>query len=296
MKSAVADPETPLYCARIVAVTGEEFHFAWYPHNVKMSNGQFYLSDPFFQPTDLASTSDLSPSVFDSQGFFDAAGITRDQLLSGLLDNSKGYYFKSSWTNPIEDEEPLKKTILGAGQIDDEVYTLEHMNLKDAMSQTVGSTVVSKCTWTLFDETLDGDIIATDRSRCTGPRAATDGPLLADYEVTGTVTHVTSNGVWRDSGRSEAEGYFNFGSVKWLTGLNAGLRSTEIKSSLADGTITTHLAAYYTVQVGDTYKASPGCDHLRDGDCFTKFNNNINCNHMADVITKSEYTKHGTNQ
>ena len=295
MKSSVADPETPLYCARIEAVTGEIYRFAWYPHDVVMSNGDVYVADPFYKPSDLSGTADLTPSVFDSQGFFDATGITRNQLISGLLDNAKGYAFKTSWAAaPVKDEEPLRKVILGAGEIQDEVYKLEHMSLKDALNQTVGSEVCAKCTYVLFDETLDGDVIASDRSRCSGPRAAPDGPVIGDYIVTGAVTSVTSQKVWQDSSRAEAEGYFNYGSVKWKTGANAGLRSTEIKSSLADGTITTHLAAYYTIEIGDEYEAHLGCDHLRDGDCYTKFNNNINCNAMPDVITREEYSKHGT--
>ena len=294
MKSAVVDPETEVFCARIETVGGLILRFAYYPHDLIMSNGEVYISDPFFEPSDLSSTADLTPSVFDSKGFFDATGITRDQLISGVLDSAKGYAFSTSWTAPVEDEKPLTKTIFGKSRIQDDVFIIENMSLTDALNQSTGSTINSKCTYTLFDETLDGDIIASDRSRCTGPRAAQDGPLLADYKVSGTVTSVTSQKVWADSGRAEAAGYFDYGQVLWKTGNNAGLRSFEIKTHATGGVITQHLATHYPILVGDTYDMIPGCDHTRSGDCINKYNNAINCNAMENLITEEEYVDYST--
>ena len=292
MKSAIIDPEAEVFCARIETVGGLILRFAYYPHDLIMSNGDVYLSDPFFSPSDLSSSSDLTPSVFDTEGFFNASGITRDQLISGILDNAKGYAFKTSWTAPVVDEQPLKKSIFGKSRIQDNVFIIEQMSLKDAMNQSVGATINSKCTNTLFDETLDGDVIASDRSRCTGPRSNQDGPLLADHLETGTVTSVTSQKIWADSGRAEAVGYFDYGSILWLTGDNAGLRSFEIKTHTSGGTIEQHLATHYPIQIGDTYKMIPGCDHKRSGDCINTYNNAINCNAMEDLITEEEYSNY----
>lgn len=293
MKSAVVDPETEVFCARIETVGGLTLRFAYYPHDLIMSNGEVYIADPFFEPSDLSSTADLTPSVFDSKIFFDVTGITRDQVISGVLDSAKGYAFATSWTNPIEDERPEKKTIFGKTRIQDDVAVIENMSLSDALNQSVGTNVNSKCTWTLFDETLDGDVIASDRSRCTGPRAAQDGPLLADFLETGTVTGVTSQKIWTDSSRAEAAEYFNYGSVLWLTGNNAGLRSFEIKTHATGGVFEQHLATHYPIQVGDTYKMIPGCDHKRSGDCINTYDNAINCNGMEDLITEEDYANYG---
>jgi hypothetical protein len=295
MKSAVVDPATSVMCARIETVGGSIFRFAYYPHDLVMSNGETYIADPFYEPSDLSATADLSPSVFDSKGFFDATGVTRDQLLSGLLDNAKGYAFTTSWAAPVEDERPEVKTIFGKSRIQDDVYYIENMSLEDAANQSVGTTINAKCTYTLFDETLDSTtLIATDRSRCTGPRSAQDGPVLADYLETGTVTGVTSNKLWTDSSRAEAAGYFDYGSVLWLTGDNAGLRSFEIKTHATGGVFTQHMATHYAIQVGDTYKMIPGCDHKRSGDCINKYNNAINCNAMENLITEEEYADYST--
>lgn len=295
MKSVIADSETRVVCVRIEAISGLTLRFIAYPHDLEMSNGEVYQSDSGYEPTALSATASLSPDVIDLQGIFDAAGISRDQLISGVMDNAKAYAFATSWATPVEDEEPIGKFLLGKTRIQDDRYVIEKMHLIDALGESVGRTVGPKCPWTVFDETLDGDVIPYQRSRCTGPRSAQDGPLLADYKVTGTVTHVTSQKVWRDSSRAEAAGYFDYGSVLWTGGDNAGLRSQEIKSHAADGTITQFMATYYPVQVGDTYELSPGCDGIRSGDCKTKFNNTVNYGGFADIITSTAYNKHGTN-
>jgi len=289
MKSVVADPETSVFCTRYETVGGSIFRFISYSHDLVIS-GETYVANPFYQPTDITSSADLSPAVHDAEGYFAAAGITRDQLISGLLDNARVFTFKTSWANPVVDEEKVSLTIMGKGRLEDDRYVIEQMDQADALNQRTGSTVIAKCPYVFCDETLDGDIIASDRSRCTGKRSAPDGPSLADYTVTGTVTSVTSQAVWADSGRSEAVDYFKYGSVLWLTGNNAGLRSFEIKSSLADGTIETHQAAHYTIEVGDTYKAHRGCDHDRDGDCSQTYDNAINYGGYPDLITEEAYT------
>ena len=230
MKSQVADPETRVFCMRIETIGGLIFRFTWYPHDLLMTNGTVYKADPYFEPTGISSTSTMSPDVFDVESFFSTAGITRDQLISGVLDSAKVYLFATSWASSVEDYEPLKKGVFGKGRIEDDRFTIEMMGLVDALGQNVGRSVGPKCDWTLFDETLDGETIPYNRSRCTGPRSAQDGPLLADYKVSGTVTAVTSKKIWQDSGRTEAANYFQYGSILWKTGNNAGLRSFEIKN------------------------------------------------------------------
>ncbi|MDX2350409.1 MAG: DUF2163 domain-containing protein [Porticoccus sp.] len=294
MKSVVADNETTVTCVRIETVGGLILRFIAYPHDLSMSNGEVYQSDSGYQPTALSSTTTLAPAVLDLQGVFDAAGISRDELVSGVMDNARAYVFNTSWATPVEDEEPVGKFLLGKARIQDDRYVIEHMHLIDALNESVGRTYGPKCPWVLFDETLDGDTIPYQRSRCTGPRSAQDGPLLSAYKVTGTVTHVTSQKVWRDSSRAEAVNYFNYGSILWTTGDNAGLRSQEIKTHAADGTVTQYMATHYPVQVGDTYEMAPGCDGLRAGDCKTKFSNAANYGGFADMITSTAYTKHGT--
>lgn len=295
MKPTLADPQTLVICVRIEARGGQVLRFISYPHDLAMSNGNLYRSDLGYEPTAFSVTNGPAPPVLDLSGVFDAFGISRDELISGVWNSAKAYVFATSWANPVEDEEPIGKFVLGKVRIQDERYVVEKMGLIDALNQDEGRTHGPLCPWTLFDETLDGDVLPYHRSRCTGPRSNPDGPLLANYKVTGTVTHVTSNQVWRDENRAEAAGYFNRGSVRWLTGNNAGLRSQEIKAHAADGTITQFLPTYYPVQVGDQYEMIPGCDKRKTGgDCVGKFSNAINFGGFEEVPTSSAYYQRGT--
>jgi hypothetical protein len=195
----------------------------------------------------------------------------------------------------VEDYEQVRQTIAGKARIEDEKYIIERMDLNDALNQNTGTIVLAKCTHTVFDETLSGIVIPAEESRCTGPRSNPDGPALADFRVSGTVTHVTTdNRQWRDENRAEAAGWFDRGELLWTGGDNAGLAELEIKTSQADGTITTHFSPYFPVKVGDTYDAAPGCDKVRSGDCYTKYNNNINCNGCQDLTTEEDHADYTT--
>lgn len=295
MKSTVADYQTRVYCVRVEAVDGSIFRFASYPHDLTMSNGAVYRSDLGYEPTDMVMETTARGSIFDLAGFFDAAGISRDQLNAGVLDGARVYAFATSWATPVEDEEELLLAFFGKAHIRDGKYAIECMGALDALTQSVGNTFGPLCTHILFDETLDGDIISTDRSRCTGPRSAPDGPVLADYKETGTITSVTSAKVFADSSRAEAVGYFDYGSIKFTSGDNAGLRSIKIKKHTASGTIELYHAPHYAVQVGDSYEMVPGCDHQRLGDCFTKFNNCKNCNGNDYMAPPEAYKEFGSN-
>jgi len=295
MKSVLANPEALVYCVRIVTVNGTIFRFVSYAHDLIMSNGAIYKTDLGYEPTDLVIETNTTGSLWDLEGFFEIAGIDRDQLKSGLMDNARVYLFATSWAVPIEDEEPATKGIMGKASIRDGRYTIEVMGLIDTMNQSVGRTFGPLCDWTLFDETLDGDVIPYERSRCTGPRAAQDGPLIATYKVTGTVTSVTSQKIWTDSARAEAAVYFDYGFVKWTSGDNAGLPSQPIKAHAAGGVITQYHSAHYPIQIGDAYEMIPGCNKKKSGDCVTKFSNGINNGGFEDMAPPESYKEFGGN-
>lgn len=299
MKSTVANQETRVFCVRIVAVDGTTLRFASYPYDLIMANGAVYQTDSGYQPTAITSASNGAADVLDLSGVFAVAGLSEDKLISGLFDNARAFAFATSWASPVEDEEPLGKYIMGKSRIEDDRYVIEKMALIDALSQNVGRTCGPLCPWTLFDATIDGESVPYARSRCTGPRAAPDGPVLASYKVTGTVTAVTSNRQWQDaalvtSPLAYAASYFDYGSVRWTSGSNAGLRSSEVKQYAADGTVTTYLPAHYTILVGDAYEMVPGCDHRRTGDCINKYNNAINSGGFDRMAAPSQYAERGT--
>lgn len=292
MTRTVTNYERIVYCVRVVTKDGTAFRFAAYPHDLTMGNGEVYKSNQGYEATQIVIESTATSAVWDLTGFFHVAGVDRDQVASNFMDNARVFYFATDWSSPVEDEEQLSLGIMGKTDIEDEQYKIEVMGLIDATTQSVGASFSPLCPWTVFDENLDGDVIPASRSRCRGPRSAPDGPLIADYTETGTITSVTSQKIFADSTRAEAAGYFDYGHIKFTSGDNAGLPSLDIKKHAAGGVITLYDATHYPVVIGDAYEIVPGCDKTK-ATCQTKFGNVINNGGFEDMAPPEAYRELG---
>ena len=293
MKLITTDAETIVHCVRIVAEDGTTVRVASYVHDLVMSNGTVYQVDSGYEGTDVANgTAPAQAGIFDLEGILSAAGLTLDSLTSKKFDNARVYYFVTSWANPVEDEEPQMLAFLGKAHILDDRYRIEMMSIADALNQSVGRNCSPTCPNVFCDETLDGDVIPYERSRCSGPRAAPDGPVLADHKVTGTLTSATSNKVFTDSSRAEAAGYFDYGYFKVTSGPNAGLPSIPIKKHTAGGNFELYFPAHYALNGDEDYEMVPGCDGTKEM-CRDKWGNVINFQGFADMAPPEAYNEFG---
>lgn len=272
MKPTLANYETAVFCLRIECTNGTVVRIAVYPFDLVMSNATVYQCIPGVDRTAYLSSSDMAPSAVDLEGFVGYGGITYDAIASGVFDGARCYAFLTTFTAPIEDEEEVTVALLGKTSLRDKRFRIEKMSLVDALGQTISDAVTSTCIHELGDSGCQIN--------------------LATHTVTGTLTSVTSRTVLRDSTRSEAADWFGNGSIEFLSGPNAGLRPLDIKSYAADGTITTHDAAYYPPANGDSYRMIPGC-RGRKVDCVTKWNNVANAFAFWDVPTPSSYAQIG---
>lgn len=295
MKSVVADHESRIYCVRIMPNGNyPTIRLAGYPIDVTMSNGEVYLTENGYEFSGLDSTSTFASSSVDLAGILQDGAVSREDLASGIYDNARVHLFATSFEAPVEDEEPLALMFWGQVTYDEirDTYTAQLMGAIDVLSQSTGRTYSPTCPWILFDETLDGRVIPASQSRCTGPRAAQDGPLLATFKVTGTLTGVTDQYTFTDSTRAEAADYFAYGTIRFTTGPNAGLRPIEIKSFASGGIITLHEALFYLPTVGDSYEMIPGC-RKDAATCKNKFANKINFGGQDHVPSPSQYSQVG---
>ena len=287
MKPHVADYKSRSYCARIVATNGTVVRVSDQPLPLRMSNGSIYAANSGYEFSGIDMTADMSPPSVDLGGILDH-GITRAQLDSGLFDNARCFLFATSFLAPLEDEEPIGLLLLGKVEFGDSTYKAEIMGLEDALNQNVGDKVTAQCQSVLFDRSLGGQLIAYSRSQCTGPRSAPDGPNIADYLVTGTITAVSSQYQFQDSSRSEADDWFGEGEIRFLTGQNVGQGAKRIKTYTAGGWIVTHEPFFYPVQPSDQYEMIPGCRKRLMEDCVGKYDNAINMKAMPHTPTASQ--------
>lgn len=294
MKATVADYATLVHCVRIEPANDAPIvRLAGYPTDLVMTNGQVYRTESGYEFSGHDSTTTFASSSIDLTGILQMGAISHDDLMSGVYDNARLYLFATSWKDgmSVEDEEPLGLFFFGKVDITDDKYSVQLMGAIDALSQSTGRTYAPTCPHVLFDETLDGRVLPWAQSKCTGPRAAQDGPLLASYKVTGTLTAVTDQYTITDSARAEAADYFAYGTIRFTTGPNAGLKPVEIKS-YASGAITVHEAFFYLPTVGDAYEMIPGC-RKDPATCKTKYGNKINFGGHDHIPAPTQYTQIG---
>lgn len=276
MKSHVADYKTRVICLRIVPTAGPVVRLTGYPVDLTMSNAAVYNTENGYDFSGYDSTATFASSSVDLNGILSQGAISRADLDSGVYDNARVYMFATSWKLPIEDEEPLAMLFWGEVSTKDDAYSVQLMGAIDVLSQSVGKTYSPSCPHVLFDQTVDGTMLPVSQSRCTGPRSVPDGPVMATYLVTGTLTAVTDQYGFTDSARAEAADYFAYGSIQFTSGPNAGLKPKEIKTYSLGGAITLHEALAYPPSIGDAYKMIPGCRKRMTEDCVGKFGNGKN--------------------
>lgn len=295
MKAHVADWQTRVYCVRIEpANDAPVVRLAGYPVDLVMSNGEVYQTESGYEFSGYGASSTFASSSIDLSGILQLGAVSQDDLASGVYDNARVYLFATSWADPIEDEEEMSLLFWGKVDFADDRYSVQLMGAIDVLSQSTGRTFAPTCPWTLFDETLDGHVLPWTQSKCTGPRAARDGPLLADFKVSGSLTSVTDQYQFTDSARGEAADWFAYGAIRFTTGPNAGFKPIQVKAFTAGGVILLHEAMFYLPEVGDEYEMIPGCRKTADS-CKTKYANKINHGGQDHVPAPSVYSQVGRN-
>lgn len=281
MKPAVAAAATRVLCCRIVPASGPTIRLTDHPRSLTMAGGQVYLPLDGHSFSGYSATDDFSPSSIDLEGIANVAGISRAAVGSGLFDGARVYFFATSWAAPVEDQEPLTAGIFGQTTLLDDRFRITGVSLIDVLGQTVGRTYGAQC----------------DKTFCSQGFAGCKAPLAANT-VTGTLTHVTSTRLFRDSARGEAADTFGAGLIRFTTGANAGLKAQEIKSHAADGTIELHEGLYYAPAIGDAYSLVRGC-RKRLSDCQARWNGTATYNNVANfggfphVPTATQYGQIG---
>lgn len=276
MKAQVAPYQTLAYCLRIECLNGLVVRLTSYPRSLLMSNGNVYAPGNGYDFTGLITGTSFSPGAMDLEGIVAAGSIERDAVDSGVFDGARLYVFACSWLAPVEDYEPMTACFLGKTTLEDRRYRIEMMQIIDVLGQTTGKKTSPFCS-----------------KRFGGQEFAGCKVDLVPLTVAGTLTHVTSQNVFRDDARTEVEDWFGKGTIEFTTGPNVGLRPLEIKEYNADGTITTFEPAYYPVEVGHEYTMVPGCRKRPFEDCRDKYDNILNTDADVAMQTASQYGKVG---
>ncbi|MBI4291330.1 MAG: DUF2163 domain-containing protein [Betaproteobacteria bacterium] len=257
----VATRDTTLATAlKITRSDGEVFAFT--THDVDDPvDGVTYLSNPGLDVTDIVIAADAAVGNLELTTLHDGTVFTTADILGGAWRNAAFILFRYNWASLAAGVDTLLAGTFGEVTLKQNQVVAELRDLRQYLQQSVGSASSKTCRYRLG---------STDKNA--GGLCMKD---LTAFTVTGTLTGVTSNQVFRDSARTENLAWFDEGQITFTGGANSGL-SAKVKAYAADGTFTLALPLYGTVAIGDTYSAVAGCRKRLDEDCVAKFDNALN--------------------
>lgn len=212
-----------------------------------------------FRATSGASASNVetqqgqSPTNMEVSLFLITAGITEADALAGKWSRAPTTVMVANYEALDMGQYIVERGDLGSFVQRGLMITTEVMGFNQCLTQIYSKTTRSECSRQYGDSLCTLDLVARGEVK------------------TGTLTGVTSQTVFTDSSRSEADDYFGNGELTWNTGLNAGY---TFHVDAYDGTLkkfTLRKPAPYLPVIGDTYTAKRGC-RKRPADCLSRSN------------------------
>lgn len=191
---------------------------------------------------------------------FDAI-VTKADALAGYWANARWRVFEFNVFAPEDGVAKVRHYVTGEVEIGELSVVIELRAPTIWLNQEVGAVTQPTCRARFADYPTQ-----VPDARC--------GLDSAGFIETGAVTSVTSQQVFTDTSRMEADDWFGEGVLNWLTGENAGL-SQKVKS-FAAGEFTLSLPMPFAISVTDTYEGIAGCRGRRTEDCKDKHDNVLN--------------------
>lgn len=217
-------------------------------------SGVTYSAQPGLDPTSIIIAANAAVGNLELTTLHDGSVFTSLDVFGGRWRNAAFVIFRYNWASLSDGIDTLLAGTFGEIELRQNRLVIELRDLRQYLQQPVGDASSKTCRARLGD------------ARCR--------KSLAAFTFTGTLTGATSNQVFTDSGRGEADDYFGEGELTFTSGANNGLRA-KVKSFSA-GVFTLALPMPGTVAVGNTYSVIAGCRKRLAEDCRDKFDNVLN--------------------
>ncbi len=252
----ILKPATTLAVALRITRTDNEV-YAFTSHDIDDTiDAVLYKASPGLDVTNIEIAANASVGNLELTTLHDQETFTAIDLIGGKWRNAAFTIFRYNYNALAGGIDTLLAGNLGEFTINRNTLIVELRDIRQYLQQGVGDVTSKTCRARLGDARCLFDIEST--------------------RVSGTITSVTSNRVFADSGRTEADDWFGEGEITWVTGANEGLRTKVKTFANTGGEFSLALPMFATVEVGDTYTAVPGCRKRLEEDCRDKFNNVLN--------------------
>ncbi len=254
----LADGATTLcHCWKLIRRDGAVFGFTDHDRDLAV-NGTVYAARTGLEAAEASAELGFAVGGGEVSGALVSAGLTEDDISSGLYDDASVETWLVNWSN-VDERMLLDIGSIGEIRRADGGFVAEVRGLMHRFDEERGR---------LFRATCHADL---GDARC--------GINLSSgaYSATGTVTATDGALTIAASGIGFADGWCTAGQLTWTSGDNAGL-SVEIKVHRAiNGTDEFDLwqRAPQAIKPGDTFHATAGCDKTH-ATCRAKFRNAVN--------------------
>lgn len=216
-------------------------------------DGARYLPGAGMTPSDIAASRQMNVDEMEVVGVLSAHSISDGDLRTGLYDIAEVEIFLVNWASPGDGRVTLLRGWLGEATLKNGAFAAEVRGLAQALQQTFGEVYSPECRADLGDARCRADLSAVT--------------VIAAVAAAGTTRAFTATAL------GAADGWYDYGVLRWLTGVNAG-RRIEVKRQLGNG-IELYDAMPAAPVIGDVFSLAAGCDK-RFATCKTKFANAAN--------------------
>lgn len=239
---------TAAWCWQLTRTDGTVYGFTSHDKDLVI-NGVTYAASTGFSPTAVETSDDLAVDNLEVDGVLTSDKITTDDISTGKYDFAKVTVFLCNWADPTDVIFVVRKGTLGQVKNGKYGFNAEIRGLMQSFQQKTGVVYQKHCRAALGD------------SKCQYP--------ISQLIVSGKITMVNTDGTITTD-RAAAEGYFDYGTITFTSGNNAGL-SYETKH-FVNGIFTPFLPWEHTVAINDTFTVQPGCNGNLST-CKVVFNN-----------------------
>lgn len=225
-----------------------------------------YSPDQGFTPARLQAAADLGVDNTELQGWYSAGGVTEQRIRAGLLDKAEVWIYRVNFMDLSQGHEVWGYGTLGETRFVETGWVTEFRSLKQQLKQPLCQLISLTC-----------------RARFGSKPIGTPGAEITERKPcnkdmvwhAGTVTSVgiDPRKTFTDSARTEADGFFEPGVIRWLTGANAGAQ-IEVYTFASDQ-FELILPLPYPMAPGDTYEGRQDCDHTFSM-CKDRHDNTLN--------------------
>jgi len=250
--------------AVLVKITRKDGQIYGYTdHDLPLTvDSQLYVPAPGIKRTSLTTTTDDRVS---NQEFASAwVDAPEEDLLAGLFDDAVVETMLCSWDHPEYGTFTVDKGSLGVIQWTADGFRGDVQSHMRQLTRNIAFTYTASCRHQLFSTFGPHKLGA-----CTINKAS--------YTFPGAVSVVSTDKlIFEVSGLTQADGFCSAGTITWSTGANVGVVSPVKKHTVgAVTTIELFLPTPYSIEVGDNFDITAGCDKTF-ATCKNKFNNVVN--------------------